>query len=221
MTDYVAKAREALKQPDSYFSSELEDEGVWGRIGIGFHRDSTVAQKAVTDAIAGELLDRYGNDFKWIHSSHWAHGWSEELLCRVMKNDAIYPPQYEDELTEAFIYAVDMAESFDISHYETVIVEAEHEETLNNIEHEWPAVLTGHSEEDINAVWRWLIEHDIEPGGDDGTWYSRDEIALAGFHLNLWDMAWAEDEWYEMVEQEGIANALQQYTIALHNTSMF
>jgi hypothetical protein len=60
-----------------------------------------------------------------------------------------------------------------------------------------------------------LFDHGIYAGGDDSTWYSRDEIALAGFHLGLWDYDYALDEFWELMESEGCVEQFKAWCQAV------
>lgn len=192
-SDLIDKARESLALPEDYFQG-YDDEGItWGQTGIGTTRDSSPRDNAIADGLWDLLTERYANDFRWCGFSHWAHGHGKTIQVRVLKQPGDIT---EDNITMAFRYLVELAETYDIFWFESKISQYEHEQTLENIWNEVPAMAAVPRDGGAEAIFSWLWDNSVYAGGDDGCWYSQDEITIACFHLGFidhdYDYEWAD-----------------------------
>jgi hypothetical protein len=197
----IEKAKMALKLPDDYFSGEGEDTETWGRIGVSFNRDSSPAGKAIALEIFRIIEAEHPDDICWSDATHWLVGWVSEIKVRVLEE----PGEVTlDNITDVFNFAVELAE--EDNGFEDVVMEAEHEATINNIENvvgsSWTRIPDEMGSHDAaENVYRWLLQNDYWPGGDDNCWYDNDEIYLACHYLGYVETSdiWMDDyvEWMD------------------------
>lgn len=200
----VKAAKMCLERPDSYMAAPDEDLETWGRIGMGYNRDSTPMQKAIANAIYDELHESHPDDVCWQGASHWAVGWVEDIKVRILREPGEIT---EDNLTDVFMKALELSEA-DSCVYEDAITAAEHEQQIENIAQfigsGWTSVpdslTTNEAAERVHA---WLFENEYYPGGDDNCWYSDDEIQFACHYLGYIDPdpLWQED-WLEWLDED-------------------
>jgi hypothetical protein len=214
------KATEALGQ---------RYDGIWGNPGVdedgfapitGANRDSGIIAKSNWEAVLEFMEQNFDKEPKanlWFIESatHWGWGHQVTLMVKVLiDNDG--EVEY-DNITDAFKGLCELLDG--LTQYPLLDEDAYHEmianATLGNIRNEMTADINQDDPECYSKIWKWLTDAGVEAGGDDGTWYSRDEIWDAAFHLNLLDMEWVElEDWYARVESDGIAGAIQEWAQA-------
>lgn len=210
--EFVPIALEALAMPSDYIAGS-DDEGVdWGRTGFSTHRDDDIYGRSNFRVACKDLEADYPDDFRVQGASHWAVGWVDELLVRILKpgveldyGDVLA----EGDITEAFKAAMKLQSELvdypilDESDYS----ELEYEETINNLKSafdgwgnlpggvDWPE---DKNKQDVaEEVYSWLSDCDIYPEEED---FLAKDVALACFDLGYVDME-DIDDWIEELEK--------------------
>lgn len=121
--------KEALEHPGDYFGEipNLQDEG-WA-ITFSRSRDSDNREIANYEHVLSYLYEKYPDEYRVAHSSHWAVGWVDQILVKAVVNG---------EITQVF---KDMYEfALDLEQYPALDEDAEirmdHEDLLRWIEQE-------------------------------------------------------------------------------------
>lgn len=116
MTDnhYADLAREALKRPSDFGwwgFDEMFD--TWGFTGIAMHRDSDLLDISNYHSVVRDLRDDFGDDFdehfQEVGLKHWAVGHTDNLCCRILKESKPHSMITDDDVTDYFKKAVDIA----------------------------------------------------------------------------------------------------------------
>jgi len=144
----VKAATEALTRPDSYATSD--DQLFWTHgLTIGQHRDSDVMDRSNYERISEDMRTEFPGDIYVQHYSHWAVGYGETLVVRVLRdpNDDITP----ENITAAFTVITAIADAlrsdypvYDDSHY----TQLEYDEQREQYEAEWGSMLRCYWDED-------------------------------------------------------------------------
>src|SRR5690242_17226204 len=121
-------AKEAIKRPSDFgYSGDRSLFETWGMTGITVCRDSKPLEKSNWDTITSDLLERFPDECEVMGSSHWAVGWSDELICQVYDDDG--------DITKCFEAVYDWAEK--LSEYPVADDEhhskLEYEDTLETL----------------------------------------------------------------------------------------
>lgn len=104
--DLDVRIRRALEMPGSFAYWGEHDLGVtWGFTPFAQTRDSGTITRSNFEVIKKDLTERFGDDVDVLCSSHWAHGWSEQIIVRVKDND--------DQPTSAFEAVVEWEEALE------------------------------------------------------------------------------------------------------------
>ena len=100
--DTVMKAaREALTHPpDSWFGND-DLFVTWG-LTIGRTRDSDLADISNFERVSEDMSRVFPADVDFVHSSHWACGWTDELQVRVLEPWADPDDYAVRDITRAF-----------------------------------------------------------------------------------------------------------------------
>lgn len=99
-------AEMALKKPEDFGYWGDEDMFVtWGFTGHDRTGMSKTLEEANFKAISEDLMTKYPDDFRIEHYSHWACGWVDRLVCRILNHkDKGF---VEENITEAFAKAIE------------------------------------------------------------------------------------------------------------------
>lgn len=193
------QAKASIERPDSYFTSRFEDEHPeFGRSGFSTHRDADVTNRSNWKAIQEIIKEKYPDtDWKIIGSNHWAVGWCEELLVRVLINpDLEYDELFdEDNITPIFKELMDIMHELTCQYpilNESIYYEMEYQEILENIQWQLPNWSTTDAEP--SEIYTWLRDRDYEP---DNYSFKDREVELACFKMGHTDSDYQEevDEW--------------------------
>lgn len=94
-------AEMALKKPDDFGYWGSEDMfKTWGFAGHDKSRDSNIMEQSNFKVITEDLMDKYPNDFKIENFTHWAVGYVDRLICRILIDES--KGCDEDNITESF-----------------------------------------------------------------------------------------------------------------------
>lgn len=197
--DYVELARRALEIPSDYYSSN-DDEGITeGRSGFSTHRDADIYTRANWQDATEHFLEKYPDEAHIQRSSHWAVGWCEELIVRIVIDpDAELT---EDNITDVFKECMEWMEVVLDEGYldESTVSDLEYEEQLEDMLGwdcpSWFSVPEGMTKEDAAVeASSFLRDWDEYPeSGDNYNLFSREQIHMAYFLLGYFDEKDVED----------------------------
>lgn len=100
-------ARSALQKPSDFgYWGDEEMFVTWGFTGHDKTAASKILEEANFKAISDDLLTRFPNDFRIERYKHWATGWVERLVCRILihKDKEIVDENISEAFNEAMRY---------------------------------------------------------------------------------------------------------------------
>lgn len=226
------KARAALTHPpdSAFWDNDLFH--THGFSGFTQSRDSGILEKSNyrvafkllkekfhgSECTEGPTCHAFGNDGVCEHDrddvydisvSHWAVGWAEMVIVRVVIDPTLPEDELfdEDNIHPAFKEAMELLETVTLQYPvldDMDMSELEWEESCENVKNEAPSWAQPTEGHDWGEVVGWMHDNDIY-GGDDNTWFSEDEIAQACWDLGFIDPrpGYWEDaiEWLESKEE--------------------
>ncbi len=65
---------------------DIEDKERWGPT-FGKNRDSDALAISNFDAVSDDMIKRFPNDVRIVHSTHWAVGWTDQLFVRMYNDE--------------------------------------------------------------------------------------------------------------------------------------
>lgn len=187
-TDYQAEAEEAVKDTanlkDFSYRGEVDLGRTWA-ITFSKHRDSGLLQQANFDTVKADLEKRFPKDVSNEQFSHWAVGWIDHLLVRMLDR--------KGKVTKAGKAALEWKDRekdypvLDDEDYSRRELEA----TFDNIKS------TGSLDESTaQQVYDWLSENDhgaVENRDDQGGSPSEEQIETALKALGLMELEEGEE----------------------------
>jgi len=222
MVDYVKLAQEAMEKPE-YYARWIDDEMfiTYGYSGIAKHRDSNNYDKAHFDGTVNWLSEREDideDDWNVDGSKHWAVGWVDHLVVRILDKEIPHDEITEEDINPLFIELVDIAldyrdccEPFD----EQLYYQYEEDDTIESIKWEIPNFL----DVDPVEVYSALHEQDFYGESDGhGEWYSKEDIITAAFFGGLVTESSHWEEIFEYFEDDPdneVMVAFRDWTYAL------
>lgn len=204
MTDnhYADFAREALARPSDFGwwgFDEMFD--TWGFTGIAMHRDSDLLQISNYHSVVRDLRHDFGDDFdehfQEVGLKHWAVGHTDNLCCRILNRSMPHSDITDDDVTDYFKKAVDIAISLREDY--PVYDECDYSDRQWVAAYDWLKECLSHSsyvdvgshvvmtDSNVGEIHYWLSEMSYyENYLDDGTpYYEGDMIAEAVFDLGF------------------------------------
>jgi len=186
-------AEQSLTQPsDTWFGNDL----LWythGMSGINVHRDSNVAERSNFKVMTDLLTDHFGSadtDGDWWinHSTHWAVGWLDQIMVRVINDPDAADKFSEENISDIFILCMDFIEDLCNS---VVIDETDywnlfHDEMVSEVNFLCPkwASVDFDAEKIISLAYNENVEM-----VDDESWIIGDKfIIIAAFTLGMFDV---------------------------------
>lgn len=185
-------AKMALQKPEDFGYWGDEDMFVtWGFTGHDRTGASKILEEANFKAISEDLMSKYPNDFRIEHYGHWACGWVDRLVCRILhhKDKGLV----EENITEAFAKAIEyhiQLEDYPIFD-ENLYSEMEAEEVFRSIT-DLPNYLLDMIDQD-DPFWVDKILHSLYENlnvyiDPDAEIYPKDsEILMAVYIEQLWN----------------------------------
>jgi len=182
-TDYQSEAEQAVKESAKLRASR--DFSYHGEVDLGQtramtfsqNRDSGIREQSNYAAVKEDLEKRFPNDVSDERFNHFAVGWVDHLLVRMLDK--------KGKVTKAGIAALewkDRLDDYPIADEED-LSRRELEATLDNIRHEG-----GLDEDTAQKVYDWLSEHEpraLENRDDKGGYPSDEQIETALKGLGL------------------------------------
>ncbi len=186
--EYQKLAEEAVKEsadiPDFAYTGEV-DLGVTWATTFSQNRDSDLLEQSNYEAVKKDLEKRFPKDVSDERFSHWAVGWVDHLLVRMLDK--------KGKVTKAGIAALewkDQLESYPVADEEDYS-RREYEASLENIAFEG-----GISEDVSGDVYRWLSDHEpreVESQDGKGAYPSKESIDRALKALGLRELEEGEE----------------------------
>jgi hypothetical protein len=193
----IDMAQQSLKRPEDFgYWGNVELFHTWGWAGIDYNRDSGVLDRANYQAFHRDIVSQYEDHFTSERMNHWAVGWVERTLVKVLHNDVdgvIYT-----NITQAFCETLSALES--LQEYpvldDALYSDMEWEENMRVIEEVAPEMINhdieGWSEKLLSA----LYDNDVEMIPDADCYASEDDMMAAAYDCGLCDKQY-EEEWLE------------------------
>jgi hypothetical protein len=186
--DYQVEAEQAVKEATQLTDFSYRGDKDLGRtwaITFSKSRDSGILEQANYDAIKGDLEKRFPKDVSDERFSHFAVGWLDQLLVRMLDKNG--------KVTKAGIAALewkDRLESYPVADDEDYS-RREFEATLDNIKFEG-----GLDEATAQKVYDWFSENDqmaLQNIDDMGGYPSKKKIDTALKALGLLELEEGEE----------------------------
>ena len=193
----VEMAQKSLTKPDDFgYWGEVELFNTCGWAGIDYNRDSGVLDKANYQAFHRDIVPLYEDDFTSERMNHWAVGWVERTLVKVLHNDV--DGIISTNISEAFcetLSALDNLKDYPVLDDE-LYSEMEWQENLAMIENFAPKMIDrdieGWSEKLLSA----LLDNDVEMVPDADCYASEEDMITAAYDCGLCGKQY-EEEWLE------------------------
>jgi hypothetical protein len=145
-------AKKALKRPSDFFTSD-DRIGTTHGFTISVHRDSDILGQSNWEVIKDDMLERFPDDV-FVHSStHWVHGWMDQLAVRVYLHYPLPVGRVPSPAFRAIMQWHDTLENYPIadeSHYS----EMEYNDAIETLENSYN-VSKGFS----HAAFSWLFDN--------------------------------------------------------------
>jgi hypothetical protein len=187
--DYQKEAEQAVKEAAQLTDFSYHGDKDLGRtwaITFSKSRDSGLLEQSNYDSVKGDLEKRFPKDVSDERFSHFAVGWLDQLLVRMLDRNG--------KVTKAGIAALewkDRLEDYPAADEEDYS-RRELEATIDNIKFEG-----GLDETTAQAVYDWFFENDqmaIESSDGRGGYPSREEIDKALKALGLMELEEGEEK---------------------------
>lgn len=187
-TDYQAEAEEVVKETanlkDFSYRGEVDLGRTWA-ITFSKHRDSELLQQSNFDTVKADLEKRFPRDVRDERFDHWAVGWIDHLLVRMLDRNGKVT-----KAGKAVIEWKNRKEDYPVLDDEDYS-RRELEATFDNIKN------TGAlDEETAHKVYDWLSENDqgaVENRDDQGGSPSEEQIETALKALGLMELEEGEE----------------------------
>lgn len=208
-------AEMALKKPEDFGYWGDEDMFVtWGFTGHDRTAMSKTLEEANFKAISEDLMTKYPDDFRIEHYRHWACGWVDRLVCRILihKDKGFV----EENITEAFAKAIEchiQLEDYPIFD-ENLYSEMETEEIFQCIT-DLPKYLLDMIDQNdsswVDKIIHSLYENlNVEIVPDADIYPKDDEILMAVYIEQLWNTE-NIDLWEEFCERNHLEFPMKKH----------
>jgi len=186
-TDYQAEAEQVVQETaglkDFSYRGEVDLGRTWA-ITFSKHRDSGLLEQSNYDTVKGDLKKKFPKDVSDERFNHWAVGWIDHLLVRMLDSKGKVT-----KAGKAVLEWKDREKGYPVLDEEDYS-RRELEATLDNIKQEGSL-----TEGEAQKVYDWLSEHDqraLENRDDNGGYPSKEQIETALRSLGLMELD--EDE---------------------------
>jgi len=187
-TDYQAEAEEVVEETSKLKNFSYRGEADLGRtwaITFSVHRDSELLQQSNFAVVKADLEKRFPKDVSDERFSHWAVGWIDHLLVRMLDRNGKVT-----KAGKAVLEWKNREKDYPVLDEEDYS-RRELEATFDNIKS------TGSLDEaDAQAVYDWLSEHEpgaLENRDDQGGSPSEEQIETALKALGLMELEEGEE----------------------------
>ena len=165
------------KDPDHSWwgDRDIEDKERWGQT-FSVNRDSGLLEQSNFETISKDITERFPEDARIIHSTHWAVGWIEQLFVRM------YNDEGPTEAYEALMEWKEKMESYPVAD-ESDFSNREVEAAIENI-----GTIGRVTEEQASEIAHWLWDNEdreMESVDGQGAWPSDASVKRAKKALNI------------------------------------
>ncbi len=207
----VKAAKEALTHPADYGTLDSRLFEYWGFTGHTQTRDSDLRTewnyKTIGEMVDEGSFDGYEKMYTWTdedwdieHFSHWACGYGEQFICRILKDSADPDDSYEwteDDITDIFKFFMEIHD--DLEQYpilnEDGYSEYQYEKSEEIMKDVLPPSIDSDGAAEILGYAMELGEYDYDY---DDYYFISNEIAYeAAYMLGYQDTDWDEEFWDE------------------------
>lgn len=193
----VDMASLSLTRPDDFgYWGNADLFHTWGWAGIDYNRDSGVLDKANYQAFHRDIVPLYEDHFTSERMNHWAVGWVERTLVKVLHNDV--DGIISTNITEAFCETLSVLES--LSDYpvldDALYSDMEWEENIRVVEDCAPEMIDRDIEGWSEKLLSTLLDNDVEMIPDADCYPSEEEMIAAAYDCGLCGKH-HEEEWLE------------------------
>ena len=177
--------RESDDIPDFFYTGDLPLGKTWG-MTFSRSRDSDLVEVSNFESIQKDLEERFGNDVTVERFNHWAVGWVDRVMVRMLEDNGNVTPagiavlEWRKQLDD---YPV--ADEEDLSR-------REYEATIENIQD-----AASVDEEEAGRIYDWLSEYEdmeLQPQDGGGAWPSDESLHQAKLALGLEEPEEGEEE---------------------------
>ena len=201
----VDMAKRSLERPDDFgYWGNADMFNTWGWAGIDYHRDSGILDHANYQAFHRDIVPDYIHHFESERMNHWAVGWVERTLVKVLHNEedgAIF-----DNITEAFCETVAVLDN--LHEYpvldDELYCEMEWQKNISILEEVSPPMVSREDPKWVEKLLGELLDMNVEMVPDADCYPDIEEIAEAAYNLNLVSKQ-HEEEWMEFCFDHNMA----------------
>jgi hypothetical protein len=183
----VDMAKRSLERPEDFgYWGDADMFNTWGWAGIDYHRDSGVLDHSNYQVFHRDVVSENKDCFSSERMNHWAVGWVERTIVKVLVNDDAFCKTVEvlDCLQE---YAVLDDELY---------CEMEWEKNIEILEYSSPPMISRKDLGWAEKLLGELLDMDVEMVPDADCYPSEEEIVEAAYNINLVSKE-HEEEWAE------------------------
>jgi len=193
----VKMAKLSLTKPDDFgYWGNADMFNTWGWAGFDYNRDSSVMDRANYEAFHRDIVCDFKDDFSSERMNHWAVGWVERTLVKVLVNDE--DGVVFENITDAFCQTMSVLES--LSDYpvldDATYYDMEWTENINFIEHYAPEMIDQNVTLWSEMLLSKLLENEVECVPDSDCYPSEEEMIEAAYECGLCSKE-HEEEWQE------------------------
>ena len=193
----VDMAKQSLQRPEDFgYWGDADMFNTWGWAGIDYHRDSNILDHANYQAFHRDIVPDYIHHFESERMNHWAVGWIERTLVKVLVNDEdgiIF-----ENITDAFGKTgevLDCLQEYAVLDDE-LYCEMEWKKNIDILESESPPMVSREDPGWVEKLLGELLDMDVEMIPDADCYPSVEEIVEAAYNINLVSKE-HEEEWLE------------------------
>ena len=193
----IDMAKRSLEKPEDFgYWGDADMFNTWGWAGIDYHRDSGILDHANYQAFHRDIVPDYIDHFESERMNHWAVGWVERTLVKVLHNEQdgiIF-----DNITEAFcetVAVLDNLQEYPVLDDE-LYCEMEWKKNIDILEYETPPMVSREDPGWVEKLLGELLDMNVEMVPDADCYPSVEEIVEAAYNLNLVSKE-HEEEWLE------------------------
>jgi len=196
--DYVVKmAKLSLTRPEDFgYWGNVELFDTWGWAGIDYNRDSSVRDRANYKVFHRDVVSQYEDHFTSERMNHWAVGWVERTLVKVLVNDE--DGIVFENITDAFCETVSVLTSYEEYPVldDATYHDMEWDENISIVEAYAPKMIDRDVQLWSTMLLSKLLENDVECCPDADCYPSEEDMIMAAYECGMCDKEY-EEEWLE------------------------
>jgi hypothetical protein len=201
----VDMARRSLERPEDFgYWGDADMFNTWGWAGIDYHRDSKILDHANYQTFHRDIVPNYADYFDSERMNHWAVGWVERTIVKVLVNDEdgiIF-----ENITDAFCKTVEMLNVLDEYPVfdDELYCEMEWKKNIEILKDASPPMVSREDPLWAENLLGELLDMNVEMVPDADCYPDIEEIVEAAYHMNLVSKD-HEEEWMEFCFDHNMA----------------